>query len=87
MPAFVEALLARDLLESFVLDVELDDGSLNRLAGYYTINEERVRALDAGELGELHAAGHLEPVFMAMASVSHFRDLIERMNRSRAGGP
>ena len=87
VPAFVEALLARDLLESFVLDVELDDGSLNRLAGYYTINEERVRALDAGALGELHAAGHLEPVFMAMASVSHFRDLIERMNRSRAGGP
>ena len=87
VPAFVEALLARDLLESFVLDVELDDGSLNRLAGYYTINEERVRALDAVALGELHAAGHLEPVFMAMASVSHFRDLIERMNRSRAGGP
>jgi hypothetical protein len=67
-----------------VLDVELDDGSTNRLAGYYAINEDRLRALDAAALGDLHAAGYLEPVFMAVASVSRFRDLIDRMNRSRA---
>jgi hypothetical protein len=86
VPAFVDALLAHELLESFVLDIELDDGSVNRLTGYYTINEDRLRALDAAVLGELHAAGYLEPVFMAVASTSNFRDLIERMNRSRAGG-
>ena len=86
VPAFVGALLAHGLLESFVLDVELNDGSVNRLTGYYTINEERLRALDAAALGDLHAAGHLEPVFMAVASVSNFRGLIDRMNRSRAGG-
>ncbi|MFT3667077.1 MAG: SapC family protein [Pseudoxanthomonas sp.] len=86
VPAFVNALLALDLLESFALDVELDDGSLNRLAGYYIINEDRLRGLDAGALGQLHAAGHLEPIFMAVASISNFRGLIDRMNRSRAGG-
>ena len=86
VPAFIDALLALDLLESFALDVELDDGSLNRLAGYYTINEDRLRGLDAAALGELHAAGHLEPIFMAVASISNFRGLIDRMNRSRAGG-
>ena len=84
VPAFVDALLAHDLLESFAFDVELDDGSLHRLAGYHSINEERLRALGADALGELHAAGHLEPVFMAVASVSNFRDLVERMNRRRA---
>lgn len=85
VPVFVDALLALELLESFALDVQLDDGSLNRLAGYYTINEERLRSLDADALGQLHAAGHLEPVFMAVASISNFRGLIDRMNRSRAG--
>ena len=85
VPAFVDALLALELLESFVLDVELDDGSANRLAGFYAINEDRLRALDAAALGGLHAAGHLEPVFMAVASVANFRGLIERMNRGRAG--
>jgi hypothetical protein len=83
--AFVDALLALELLESFVLDVELDDGSANRLTGFYAINEDRLRALDAAALGGLHAAGHLEPVFMAVASVANFRGLIERMNRNRAG--
>ena len=83
--AFVDALLALELLESFVLDVELEDGSANRLTGFYAINEDRLRALDGAALGGLHAAGHLEPVFMAVASVANFRGLIERMNRSRAG--
>lgn len=86
LPAFVDALLAHDLLESFVLDIELDDGAMHRLAGYYTINEDTLRGLHGAALGELHAKGYLEPVFMAVASVSNFRDLIDRMNRSRAGG-
>lgn len=85
-PAFMEAMLRHDLIESFTLDVELDDGSLNRLVGFYTINEERLRALDAAALDELHRAGHLEPVYMVIASVSRFRDLIARMNRRRAAG-
>ncbi|HEY5852349.1 MAG TPA: SapC family protein [Lysobacter sp.] len=85
-PAFMEALLRHDLIESFTLDVELDGGSLNRLVGFYTINEERLRALDATALDELHRGGHLEPVYMVVASVSRFRDLIARMNRRHAAG-
>src|SRR5690606_30638026 len=41
-PAFVDALLAHGLLESFVLDIELDDGRKRRLAGFRTIAEERL---------------------------------------------
>lgn len=83
-PAFVGALLEHELLESFVLDIELDDGAQGRLAGFYTINEDRLAALDAGALGQLHRAGHLEPVYMAIASLSQFRGLIERKNRRHA---
>jgi hypothetical protein len=78
---FIDALLERDLLESFVLDVELKDGSQHRLGGFYTINEERLRALDAVALGALHARGHLEPTYMVLASLVHLRDLIDRRNR------
>lgn len=83
-PAFIDALLAHELLESFVFDIRLDDGSEHRLAGYYTINEDRLRALDAVALDALHRRGYLEPVFMALASLSRFRELIDRVNRSRA---
>jgi hypothetical protein len=79
---FIAALVHLELLESFVLDVELDDGSQNRLAGFYTIHEERLAALKPEQLGRLHAAGYLQAIYMAVASLSRFRDLIDRKNRA-----
>jgi hypothetical protein len=84
-PAFVSALLSLELLESFVLDVELDDGSQNRLAGFYTVNEDRLASLGGDALERLHRAGHLQALYMAIASLSNFRALIERKNRLHAG--
>jgi hypothetical protein len=84
LPAFIDALLQHELLESFVLDIELNDRSQHRLTGFYTINEERLGTLDAGGLERMHKAGYLQPIYMALASLSHFRDLIERRNRLNA---
>lgn len=83
---FVAALLEHALLEPFVLDIRLDDGSDNRLSGYYAINEERLRQLDGDAFAALGRAGHLEPVYMMLASVVRFRDLIDRVNRAGAAG-
>ncbi len=80
MPAFIDALAQHALLESFVLDVEAGDGSQNRLAGFYTVNEERLAKLDAQAIADLHAQGLLAPIYMTLASTAHFRDLIERHN-------
>lgn len=82
VPVFAEALTAHRLVEPFSLDVRLDDGARHRLEGFLTIDEQRVRALDPATAGQLHADGHLEAIHMAMASVSRFRDLIDRMNRA-----
>ena len=82
-PAFIEALVGHGLLESFVLDIQLDGGSLARLAGFHTIDEARLQALDGAALERLSRDGHLLPVYMVLASLSRFRDLIERMNRRR----
>ncbi|PQO99342.1 peptidase [Massilia phosphatilytica] len=80
--AFVGALVELELIESFVLDVELDDGSQNRLAGFYTINEDRLAALSGEQLAHLHAKGYLQAVYMAVASLAQFRGLIQRKNRA-----
>jgi hypothetical protein len=82
--AYIDALLKFDLLESFVLDIQLDEETNNRFMGFYTINEERLRQLGGDALGELGAAGYLEPTYMAMASLSHLRDLIERLRQGQA---
>jgi hypothetical protein len=81
-PAFVDALLAHELLESFVLDVELDDGTQSRLAGLYTLHEDRLAGLGPEALGALHRAGHLQAVYMVLASLSNLRGLIDRQNRA-----
>lgn len=81
---FIAALLRQRLLEPFALDIRLDDRSEHRLSGFHTIDEQRLRELDAAVLHELSQAGYLEAVYMALASLSHLRDLIERMNRRHA---
>jgi hypothetical protein len=81
-PAFSAALLALNLLESFVFDVELPDGSQRRLAGYYTINEERLHALDGPALEQLSRAGFLQPIYMVIASLSNLSTLAERKRKA-----
>ena len=81
LPAFIAALARHGLVESFVMDVEAADGSQNRLAGFFTVDEARLAALDGAALAELNAAGYLSAIFMMVASLSHMRDLIERYNR------
>lgn len=84
-PPFVAALLEHDLVESFVLDIQLADGSENRLTGFYTIHEERLAALSGNALARLHAAGHLQAIYMIVASLGNFRALIQRQDRLHAG--
>jgi hypothetical protein len=78
---FVDMLLGMDLLESFVLDVELNDGSEHRMSGFYTINETSLRGLTGDDLVILNNNGYLEAVFMAIASLSNISVLVERKNR------
>jgi SapC len=83
---FFAALERYSLLEPFTLEVPLDDGTQNTLVGFQTIDETRFAALDGAALSALHTDGHLMPIFMAMASVSHFAELVARKNARNAIG-
>jgi hypothetical protein len=83
---FFDALARHALLEPLTLEVTLDDGATNRLVGFHVIDEDRLRALDAGETAELHAQGHLMPIFMALASLAQLNALIARKNAAVRGG-
>jgi len=84
LPGFLAALVEHELLESFALDIELNDGSQNRLIGFYTINEDRLQALSGEAIAKLHLAGYLQPIYLVIASLSNFRMLIDRKNASLA---
>lgn len=83
---FFAALRRHDLLEPLSLDITLDDGSTNRLVGWHAIDEERLRALDAAALGELHAEDHLTALYMALASLGRIGELVRRKNAAVAHG-
>ena len=77
---FCATLERLDLLEPFTLEVPLDDGSRHSLVGYHIIAEGRLATLDGAALGDLQAKGYLLPIFMAVASLSRFSDLVARKN-------
>lgn len=79
--SFSTALLKYELLEVVSLEISLKNGEQNNLAGMYTINEDKLMALDAAALGELHSQGYLEFIYMALASQANVVKLIARIER------
>ena len=80
---FIDTLLKHELLEQITLDIAFNDGNKKTLQGFYSIAEERLYQLQGDALESLNKAGYLQPVFMAVASLSRVRDLIDRRNRLR----
>jgi len=78
---FIEALVQNELLQEMVLDIAFNNGEKKSVQGFYTIAEENLFQLKGDVLESLNQAGYLQPVFMAVASLSRIRDVIERRNR------
>lgn len=83
--AFSAVLQEYDLLESFALEIQLNDGSQNRLMGYYTIDEQKLADLGGDALERLSQHGFLQAIYMVVASLSNIRTLIDRRNALLAG--
>lgn len=70
-----------NLLEPFVLEITLKDGSQNRLVGFHTINEERLSKLEGFALNELNEKGYLMPIYMILASLSNIAFMVDKKNK------
>ena len=78
---FIDALLQHELLEQITLDLTFNDGEKKSLQGFYSIAEERLYQLKGDVLESLNHAGYLQPVFMAIASLSRLSDIIGKRNQ------
>jgi|TARA_B110000967_G_scaffold61089_1_gene62754 hypothetical protein len=81
---FIAALLEHQLLESFTLQITLNDGSNNELAGFYTIAEQKLQSLDGETLAKFNAQGYLQSIYMAIASFARLRPMIDKKNAQLA---
>jgi hypothetical protein len=80
---FIDTLLQHDLLEQITLDIAFNDGGKISVQGFYSIAEETLYKLKGDALESLNKAGYLQPIYMAVASLSRMRDIIEKRNRLR----
>lgn len=76
---FIEVLLQHDLLEIVKLEITLKSGEQNNLTGFYTINEDKLLALDGYTVASLHNKGYLEFIYMILASHANIGKLIARI--------
>lgn len=77
---FIEAMVRHDLLQGLSAEFTFQDGSRCALDGYYCVNEDSLGRLSGDLLETLNRAGFLQPIHMAVASLSRFRDMIDRRN-------
>lgn len=82
---FFAALQEYDLLQPLTLAFTLADGCARELSGYHIINEQALMELDGADAARLHAEGYLQPIYMAMASLSQMAKLVDRKNQSLIG--
>ncbi|QQX81846.1 SapC family protein [Shewanella sp. KX20019] len=82
---FIDALLKFELLESFTLDVELNNGNKHQMIGFYTINEDKLKTLASENLAQLHDKGYLQAIYMTIASQANIRTLLDKKNNQLEG--
>ena len=83
---FVDLLLELNLLESFTLELQLDDGSKHQMVGFYTIAETVLQQLAASALTLLHQRGYLQAIYLQIASQSRIRQLLQLKNQLLQAG-
>lgn len=81
---FTRQLTDLELIEPFTLEIELNDGSHNKLVGLYTLNEEKLAKLTGNQLEQLHQQGYLQLAYMIVASHANLRAMIELKNKLSA---
>lgn len=79
--AMFEAWLAADLIAPVEIEVKITGAEPVKLGGFYTIEREKLAALDSAKLHQLHRTGFLHGAYLVLSSQINLNKLIERKVR------
>lgn len=82
--AFCRHLLSLELIQPINIKVLYQDGRSRTLEGLYTLDQEKVSALDDSSLLELQKRGYLMAIHSMLTSLFQLNRLIQRHNESEA---
>lgn len=81
-------LLAMGLLEEVKIQISVFPELRYDFGGYHSINQEKLAALDAGQLQKLHRLGLLGLVYFLISSLGNFQKLVNlKVARLQSVGP
>ena len=69
-------LVAMELLEEVKIEISVFAELRYDFSGYYSINQEKLAALNAEQLLRLHRLGLLGPVYFLISSLGNFQRLV-----------
>ena len=74
------------LIEAMEVNIKLDESTEYKLPDFFTINQDRLDALDGAVLERLNGQGHLQSAMFVANSLGNIEWLVELKNRKRAAG-
>jgi hypothetical protein len=77
---FIQALLARGLVEPIDVDLSFDDGRTLSLNGLYTVSLDKLGELDEAAVLDLFRRGHLQLIYAMAGSLKQVSRLAARRN-------
>jgi hypothetical protein len=78
---FIQQLLKFQLLVPLALDITFENKQSSQIKGLYSIDEDKLQALSAEQLGELNQQGFLQAAYTQLASLGQIYALIDRKNK------
>lgn len=84
--AMFDAWTAADLIAPVELEVKITGSETVKLGGFYTIEREKLAALDSAKLHQLHRTGFLQGAYLVLASHANLELLIKRKVRKIGAG-
>jgi len=82
---FVEKLVSLELLQSMRLEIDFVNGESQQINGVYTIDEDKLDALSAEGIAELHSLGYLGYIYAMITSMGQIYALVQKKNKRLNG--
>jgi hypothetical protein len=78
--AFINSLLAQNLLESVELDIKYNDGQEHKINGLYTINKDMLDKVPTSIQQQFEKQGYVSLISDVLSSINHVSTLIDIKN-------
>jgi hypothetical protein len=75
---FVARLKSLDLIQPMSLELRPSQDQRHQITGLFSIDERKLRALDAQVLAELNSSGYLHAIYASLSSLAHLQLLVRK---------